>query len=100
MRLYQFIMIIGLFFLVIAGLNICNQGISNLTGEERQAILSLSYTKSNISIEAIGESYSYSLDRLPVLLSSLVNEGKLLLTETTEYLGKIWDIFDAVFLKE
>jgi len=64
MRLHQLLILAGLIFLVIIGLNTSNQGINSLTRDERQAVLDLDYNQGEIRVDALGNSYDYSLDRL------------------------------------
>lgn len=96
MRFYQLLMLLGLVFLVVLGLNTSNQGINNLTREERQAVLNVDYSEGDIRVEALGNSHSYSLDRLNTSLPGLKQQGRSVIN----YLKKIWTIFDAVFLYE
>ncbi|MGS0765111.1 hypothetical protein [Syntrophomonas curvata] len=100
MRFYQLLMLIGLVMLVILGLNTSNQGINNLTREERQAVLDVDYSKGNIKVEALGNSYSYALDRPETGWAGLKQQGRRAVNGFTDYLKKIWTIFDAVFLYE
>ncbi len=100
MRLRQLFIIAGLICLVIMGLNISNQGINSLTREERQAVLNLDYNQGDIRVDALGNSYNYSLDRLGIDLQSAGNKTRGLFYDTIDYLKRIWIIFEAVFLYE
>lgn len=100
MRLKQLFILAGLIFLVIMGLNTSNQGINSLTREERQAVLNLDYQQGDIRVDALGNSYNYSLDKLGTDLKSAGNKTRELFYDTTDYLKRIWIIFDAVFLYE
>lgn len=100
MRWHQLVILAGLIFLVIIGLNTSNQGINSLTREERQAVLNLDYNQGDIKVEALGNSYDYSLDKLGTDLQSMGGKTKELFYDIIDYLKKIWTIFDAVFLYE
>lgn len=100
MRCYRLLMIIGLVILVVLGLNTSNQGINNLTREERGAVLDLDRNGSSVVLEAIGNSYYYSLDKLAPSIPWVKDKGQGIITGWIEYLKKIWIIFDAVFLYE
>ncbi|HBQ27684.1 MAG TPA: hypothetical protein DD791_14920 [Syntrophomonas sp.] len=100
MKLRQLLIITGLICLVIMGLNISNQGINSLTREERQAVLNLNYQQGNIRIDALGSSYKYSLDRLGTDIYRIGKKARELSNDITDYLKRIWIIFDAVFLYE
>ena len=93
MKFYQILIIGGLILLVITGLNTSNQGINSLTRDEGQAVLNLDYNQGDIRLDALGNSYNYSLDRLDTDLQSAGHN-------ITNYLKRIWIIFDAVFLNE
>lgn len=100
MKLYQLIILGGLIFLVIMGLNTSNQGINSLTREERQAVFDLGYDQEKIRVDVLGNSYTYSLDRLGSDLHLLGNKSRKLFNDTTDYLKRIWVIFDTIFLYE
>ncbi|MDD2372911.1 MAG: hypothetical protein WC109_10210 [Syntrophomonadaceae bacterium] len=100
MRLHQLLILAGLIFLVIIGLNTSNQGINSLTRDERQAVLDLDYNQGEIRVDALGNSYDYSLDRLGSNVYRIGNKARELPTDITNYLKRIWIIFDAVFLYE
>ena len=100
MRFYQLLMLTGLVILVILGLNTSNQGINNLTREERQAVLDVDYDQGDIRLEALGNSHSYSVDRLSAILPELKQQSRRVVNGSVDYLKKIWTIFDAGFLYE
>jgi len=93
MKFYQILIIGGLILLVITGLNTSNQGINSLTRDEHGAVLNMDYNQGNISVDALGNSYDYSLDRLGTDL-------KLVGNKTRGYFYDITIIFDAVFIYE
>lgn len=93
MKFYQILIIGGLILLVITGLNTSNQGINSLTRDEGQAVLNLDYNQGDIRLDALGNSYNYSLDRLDTDLQSAGHN-------IIDYLKRIWIIFDAVFIYE
>lgn len=95
MRFYQQLILIGLVMLVILGLNTSNQGINDLTLEERRAILALDYSKGNIKVEALGNSYNYK-----TVWNELKQQSRNAVKVFNDYLKKVWTIFDAVFLYE
>jgi hypothetical protein len=90
----------GLILLVIMGLNTSNQGINSLTRNEGQAVFNLDYNEGDIRVHALGNSYNYSLDRLGTDLQLVGNKARELPNDITNYLKRIWIIFDAVFLNE
>jgi hypothetical protein len=100
MKFYQILILGGLILLVIMGLNTSNQGINSLTLDERQSILNLDYNQGDIRIDALGNSYNYSLDRLGTDFKSAGNKAGEVFYDTIDYLKRIWIIFDAVFLYE
>lgn len=100
MKLHQLFIIAGLIFLVIMGLNTSNQGINSLTRDEHQAVFNLDYKQGEIRVDALGNSYNYSLDRLGTDLHLLGNKSRELFNNTIDYLKRIWIIFNAVFLYE
>jgi hypothetical protein len=100
MKFYQIFILGGLILLVIMGLNTSNQGINSLTLDERQAVLNLDYNQGDIRVDALGNSYNYSLDRLGTNVYLIGNKARELSTNIMDYLKRIWIIFDAVFLYE
>jgi hypothetical protein len=100
MKFYQLLMLGGLILLVIMGLNTSNQGINSLTRDEGQAVFNLDYNEGDIRVDALGNSYNYSLDRLGTDIYRIGNKARELPTDITNYLKRIWIIFDAVFLYE
>lgn len=100
MKFYQILIIGGLILLVITGLNTSNQGINSLTRDEHPAVLNMDYNQGNISVDALGNSYYYSLDRLGTNLQSAGDKARGYFHDITDYLKRIWIIFDAVFLYE
>lgn len=98
MRFYQLLLITGVIILVIMGLNTSNQGINNLTRAEHQAVLDLDYDNGNIKIDTMGDSHSYSMDRLTANFSLLRSKSKEIILEVRDYLKSIWTIFECVFL--
>lgn len=100
MKFYQLLMLGGLILLVIMGLNTSNQGVNSLTREEGQAVFNLDYNEGDIRVDALGNSYNYSLDRLGTDVYRIGNKAREFPTDITNYLKRIWIIFDAVFLYE
>jgi len=100
MKFYQILTLGGLILLVIMGLNTSNQGINSLTRDEQAAVFNLDYNQGNIRVDALGNSYDYSLDRLGTNLKLVGNKTRVYFYDVTDYLKKIWIIFDAVFLYE
>jgi len=100
MKFYQILIIGGLILLVITGLNTSNQGINSLTRDERQAVLNLDYNQGDIRVDALGNSYNYSMDRLGTDVYRIGNKTIELSTDIKDHLKRIWIIFDAVFLYE
>ncbi|MBP8820207.1 MAG: hypothetical protein KBG91_07275 [Syntrophomonadaceae bacterium] len=98
MKFYQILILGGLIILVIMGLNTSNQGINSLTREGRQAVLNLDYNQGDIKVDALGNSYDYSVDRLGTDLKLVGEKTRVYFYDVTDYLKKIWIIFDAVFL--
>lgn len=100
MRFFRLMMLAALVVLVVLGLNISNQGINNLTREERPAVFNLDYNEGDVRVEALGTSYSYSLDRPDHVFSGIKYQSRIVVNGFIEHLKKIWTIFDAVFLYE
>lgn len=100
MKFFQVLMLMGLAILVVLGLNTSNQGINSLTRQERQAVLDVDYSKGDIRVEALGNSYSYAWDRLDTTWLDLKQRSRDAVTGLIDYLKRIWTIFDAVFLYE
>lgn len=99
-RLNQFVMIIGLFVLVILGLNLSNQGINHLTMDQRGAILALGLKQRDIDLQVLGRNYSYSRDKLGQLNHRLAGQAGKLYREVRLYSNHCRDIFDAVIHRQ
>lgn len=95
MKFYQLLILTGLVALVIMGLNTSNQGINHLTRQERQAVFDVDYSRDTIKVEALGNSHEYSWD-----MPRVKQQSRTLINECIDYLKRIWNIFDAVFLYE
>jgi len=95
MRFYQLLLLTGLVALVIMGLNTSNQGINNLTRQERQAVFDVDYSSDKLKVEALGNSHEYTWD-----MPRIKQQSQTLMYECIDYLKRIWNIFDAVFLYE
>lgn len=91
-RIFVLLMIIGL---VVAGLNISNYGISQLTMEKRGAVLDAEFRNGSLVVTALGKDYVYGGYR-----NIDYKDFYKLAKEIEDYLQKIWRIFEAVFLYE
>lgn len=96
MRLNQYVIIIGLFVLIILGLNLSNQGINRLTMDERGAILALGLKQHDIDLQVLGRNYTCSRDKLGQLKHQLAGRAGKLYREVRGYSDRYLDIFDTV----
>ncbi len=85
-------MVLGLMItLMVSALNISNESINQLTGEDRKAVLAVTMDDSNINLQLLGEEYQLSepaeksLQLFDCCCKSIRN-----------YLLSICNIFDAV----
>ncbi len=79
--------------LMAAALNISNEGINQLTGEERKAVIAVDIDDSNIYLQMLGEEYQISE---PAEKSSHLYDQYR--SSIRNYLLNIWIVFDAVVL--
>ncbi len=80
--------------LMAVALNISNDSINQLTGEERKAVIAVDIEDSNIYLQMLGEEYEFSE---PVERSSQLFDDYC--SSIRNYLLNIWIIFDTVFLQ-
>lgn len=92
----RFILVLILIYLVIAGLNISNQGINNLSMEDRGPVAGISYDSNNLEMQLMGKEYSHH--QLLDDYAYLVEKGRNEMRDVNDYFGKMWRIFKAVFL--
>jgi hypothetical protein len=81
--------------LIAAGLNISNEGVNQLTGEDRKAVIAVNAINEGISLELLGVEYQY-----PQLARDAAQWLEYCLYNAMRYVQKIWIIFDAVFLPD
>lgn len=79
--------------LVAAGLNISNEGISDLVGESRKAVVAINVIHDSLNLQWLGVEYNYP-EPARVIMQGLNHYLNL----ATDYLLSIWTIFAAVFL--
>lgn len=87
-------MVVLILALVIAGLNISNEGINQLTGKERKAIASVNYGPKNLSLQWLGQEYTYPRERLHELSDIL----QVQLEGVPDYLSRIGRISSVLIL--
>jgi len=92
----RIVLVLVLIFLVIAGLNISNQGINKLSMEDRGAVAAIYCDKNDIELELMGKEYSYRhlLDEY----SYLIEKGKEGIRDINAYFIRMCRILKAVFL--
>ncbi|MGR6835409.1 hypothetical protein [Syntrophomonas erecta] len=90
----QTVLVIMVILLTVAGLNVSNQGINQLTLEDRGPVLDIGVSHDHIQVVLAGDEYQWPWEggkKLMVIAADLWNNG-------VDYLYKIWDIFNIVFL--
>lgn len=95
-RLYHIIGVIVLLILLVAGLNISNHSLNQLTMNSREPVIGLNFENDKVMVYFLGESYPYSMDKLAETDFSIETEEMFFATKN--YFEKIWKIFKAVFL--
>ncbi len=96
--LVRFVMIALVIFLVISGLNISNQAINSLTGENRKPILNYEVVGQDLSLYILGNTYVFSGEKLGQKISQLRNFSISIYHRGSDYLHKIWHIYQVIFL--
>lgn len=96
MKFSQVLMTIAVFLLVILGLNVSNQGINNLTLDERGAILAFGLNRSDISLQILGNNYTYPRDKLSQLNHRMAGWGKKVYREVYAFPAHYRAVLDAV----
>lgn len=89
----RFFILLLVISLVVAGLNVSNYGISQLTMEDRGEVLNVRLKDGDIVFTALGKEYVYG-DYRNISGQDFYQLAK----EIEDYLRKIWRIFQAVFL--
>lgn len=92
------LLVLVLIILVVLGLNASNQGINQLTMENRQSVIGLNLKTETPSMLIMGETYDLQGDKIIDCVSPWWQKGKDILIRCQEYFSKIWRIFKAVFL--
>ena len=91
--MYHTVLVLVLMCLIITGLNISNQGINHLTGQNREAVLGLSIDKKNINLHVLGERFSYCTDELVNAKTSLFKNGKEFVNRGKAYMCSLCIFF-------
>jgi len=100
MKLFQVLMTIAVLLLVIMGLNVSNQGINNLTLDERGAILAFGLSRSDISLQILGNNYAYPRDKLGQLNRRMAAWGRKVYREVYAYPAHYRAVLDAMLGSE
>ncbi|SHG85235.1 hypothetical protein SAMN02745221_01107 [Thermosyntropha lipolytica DSM 11003] len=94
-RAGKIFMVLIIISLLIAGLNVSNYGISQLTMEDRGAVLDVKFEGGDIVFTFLGKEYVFEQYK-----SRGWEDFYAYWQEIEDYLRKIWRIFEAVFLYE
>lgn len=89
MTFRQSFVLATLLVLTVMGLNASNQGINNLTGENRNPIVAVSGDRSTVNLYWLGADYPLELDRLPLSVQSLLRQGEPLVRSVEAYLARV-----------
>lgn len=82
---------LALIVLIISALNISNDGINQLKGEERKAVLAVTLEDNNLHLQLLGEEYQY-LEPIANCTRQIKDWG----LQIIDYLWSIGEIFQAV----
>ena|GEM_PF-440324 len=77
-KVYRFLLVLTILFLIISGLNISNRGINSLTLEARPPVLAVLNLNDEVRIFALGQTHTYSKQKMSadvILLRQQIKKG-------------------------
>ncbi|MDD2587165.1 MAG: hypothetical protein PHT79_11945 [Syntrophomonadaceae bacterium] len=97
-KISRALLVLVLIIFVGLGLNASNQGINQLTMENRESVIGLNLEPETPGMLIMGEKYDLQRDKIISCVSPWWQKGKDIFVRCQEHFSKIWRIFKAVFL--